>query len=121
MTQAKFLLPAIFLTLLGIGNITVGFLRAQDHEEILTELQEINPLPAAAAGSAMLRLQLTQLSEEGLRIRKGTVQQRIGYYQLVQSGGYILIGLGLVLFFLGFLKRAQGVETATAEDSLDSF
>ena len=112
MKPATFLLPGAFLVALGLGNIAVGKIRAEEHSEVIAELSSLPPVPAIVESSPLMRIQLTELSEEGLRQRLATAQQRLAFYRLVENGGQIFFGLGLVFMAVAWLigRRCAGTQ-----------
>ena len=96
MKPMKFLLPAIFLFTLGVGNIIVGSYKEWQYKQVYDELTELKPSPALS--STLSRLQTTkQTSDRHLR-RQLEANERRNLYRLVSFGGKSFIALSIVLF-----------------------
>ncbi|MCC6955102.1 MAG: hypothetical protein IT290_13375 [Deltaproteobacteria bacterium] len=108
----KFIVPGIFLVVLGLGNVIVGRERAHLHREVIQELSALEPLPDLVSQSPLMRLQLKRLSLEKFYQRQRTAEARLDFYILVELGGKIFSLLGLTLLCAGGLARAmQSPET----------
>ena len=107
----KFFVPAVFLLLLGLGNMYVGNDRQLAHQEILDELEATEALPDVATTSPLIRMQILQLSQEKLVHRQKTAESRVAFYRLVTIGGRALCLLSGVFFaislLLALLHRTQ--------------
>lgn len=96
-TAVKLFLPAIFLLVLGLGNIAVGSFKQQQYEEVLKELR-LGPSDIALVNvSPMRRIQLNRRSEDRNIDRLKQAQVRRDLYHLVILGGTSMVAVGSVL------------------------
>lgn len=100
--STKFALPAIFLLLLGLGNIGVGLYKADQYSLVLSELQEKDPSPLLSVNPASRTAQLARQSSRNYQEQQ-KAQAKIDFYRLVSFGGKVFLGLSLFLFCVSFL------------------
>ena len=92
----KFLLPGIFLFILGIGNLAVGHYKGGQYDEVISELKEKSLPLTIKEISPMERIRVTKESSARLGRRRDKAIARREFYQLVGIGGKIFISLSLV-------------------------
>ena len=103
----KFLLPGLFLLLLGIGNISVGVYKGQQYEQVLEELKQRNPRLELVNASPMRRIHFARNTANRLYQRQNKAKQRLDFYRLVALGGTIFLALGIPLLVVGLLLRLR--------------
>ncbi len=103
MRAKNFVAPALFLLCLGTGNLWVGSYRAAQHREILAELTEVQLLPDVVNTSPLMRIQLTEFSNEKLRQKYNKALSRLNFYRLVENGGKVLVLCGMFVSLAGLL------------------
>jgi len=96
----KLFVPAIFLLVLGLGNIGVGSLKKQQYQQVLSELTLRSPELPLINASPLRRIQLNRHSEDRNLDRLKQAQTRIDLYHLVILGGAAMVSLGSVLLLL---------------------
>lgn len=101
----KFLIPAIFLFVLGIGNIAVGSLKQAQFIQAYNELAELAPIEKDMEASALNRIQNIKQTKERHIERKLQAKERKHFYGLVAYGGKVFVGLSLVFFYLSFFSK----------------
>ena len=94
------LVAGIALTVLGAGNWFFGTVRALPYQDYLAE----NPGPRRAAGS--LKAALLEPPDEE-RERRDIAYAKLDFYGLVESGGRIMIVVGVLLGALGWTRRTR--------------
>lgn len=93
----KLFLPAIFLLVLGLGNIAVGSFKQQQYEDVLKELR-LGPSDIALVNvSPMRRIQMNRHSEDRNVDRLKQAQVRRDLYHLVILGGTSMVAVGSML------------------------
>lgn len=98
--SAQFVLPGIFLLILGLGNIGVGTFKEEQYDEVLAELSE----PSQSQSIEMTPLKRIQSSEQiAVRAyqRKKAALGRRDFYRLVAFGGRGMVVISLVLLLAG--------------------
>ena len=99
----KYFLPAIFLFVLGLGNILVGHYKELQYRQVYEELTESEPLPQLP--SAISRIQaVPQVQDRHLR-RQMEARERRNLYRLVGFGGKTFMSLSVIFFFLALFAR----------------
>ncbi len=101
----KFLIPAIFLFVLGIGNIAVGSLKQAQFVQAYNELAELEPMEKGIESSALNRIQNIKQTKERHIERKLQAKERKYFYGLVAYGGKVFVGVSLVFFYLSFFSK----------------
>lgn len=98
LNPVKLFIPGVFLFVLGLGNLAVGITKAQQHQEVLTELQLQQPSALNLENSSSLkRLQLAEQTAHRTFQREQEAKDRMAFYKLVSFGGKIFTALGLIL------------------------
>ena len=97
----RFILPGIFLLVLGAGNIGVGVFKGKQYEEVLQELSVLRPSPALVTSSPLKRIQVAKQTATRLHQRESKARARIDFYHLVEYGGKVFITLSMFLLFFG--------------------
>lgn len=103
--SVKFVLPGIFLLLLGIGNIAVGHYKGEQYNQVLEELSEPHPSANLVNASPLRRIEFVRHSANRLSQRQSKARARRDFYQLVTFGGKSFVGLSIVLLFSGLCVR----------------
>ena len=103
MKPMKFLLPALFLFVLGVGNIVVGYYKEWQYKQVYDELTELEPSPVLS--STLSRLQTTKQTSDRHLQRQLEANERLNLYRLVSFGGKSFIAVSLVLFALALFAR----------------
>lgn len=111
----KFLLPASFLLVLGIGNLLVGFYKEQQYVQVYDELMRMEPTGVAQNSVGNLRA-AQDIADRHLQ-RKREVTERYDFYRLVTFGGKAFCSLSLVLFTLA--AAAAPFQQKDADDESD--
>ena len=101
----KFLLPGMFLFLLGVGNIGVGLYKGAQYQEVLKELAETQSSPKLTPASPLLRLEYTKQTVTRLYQRQSKAKARKDFYELVTFGGKVFVMLSLVLILASMMVR----------------
>ena len=99
----KFFLPALFLFVLGLGNILVGYYKELQYTQVYKELSESAPMPIIP--SAISRIQAVPLAQDRHVRRQMEANERRNLYRLVGFGGKAFMCLSVVLFSLAALCR----------------
>lgn len=94
------LVAGIALTVLGVGNWFFGTVRALPYQEYLAE----NPGPRRVPGS--LKAALLEPPDEE-RERRDIAYAKLDFYGLVESGGRIMIVVGVLIGTLGWTWRTR--------------
>ncbi len=102
----KLLLPAIFLLVLGIGNLWVGYFKERQYELVYEELRK---LESSTSSSTPINTPETNqnIAERHAR-RKREVEERQGFYSLVSFGGKAICSLSLLLFTAAIASQLIG-------------
>jgi hypothetical protein len=108
MRPQRFFVPAIFLLLLGIGDVIVGDLKADEYRGILDEIQNQLPPLDSIEDSSLVRVQLAQFTTEKLLQRKEQVETKIAFYGLIKVGGQLLIAIGCFTMAIGLVVWLVG-------------
>ena len=114
----KFLLPAIFLLVLGIGNIIVGAFKTDQYQEVLSELYSTTdhkPITAVDKASPLRRIQLTTQSQERTFQRLRAVQGRIEFYKMVSTGGGVFVMISILLMIVAVSIRSHKIKQTFSE------
>ena len=117
MAQAKptkFLLPGLFLLLLGFGNLVIGTQKQAEYEVVLTEIALEDPA-SDSAFTPLKRIQgVEQLTEKNYQRRK-TAASRRDYYRFVAYGGKVMLGISLLLLFTAVVLKIGRTEGSAAD------
>lgn len=103
----KFIVPGLFLLVLGIGNISVGTFKGDQYEQVLAELSAQESTLGAANASPLRRIQLATQAASRLYQRQERAQAKLDFYNLVATGGKVFAALSLVFLFAGLLRYFQ--------------
>jgi hypothetical protein len=98
------LLPGIFLLSLGIGNIAVGWYKAEQYEQVLIELSDTRSPPLINA-SPLRRIQLANKTLQRSYQRQVKSQARLDFYRLVTYGGEIFVCISLLVIVYAFVRQ----------------
>ena len=97
----KFLIPGVFLIILGLGNIAAGISKVHQHELVLKELEIQQPLASNIENSSPLRrLQLAEQTAQRIIQRQTEAEDRKAFYNLVAFGGKVFTAIGTILILL---------------------
>lgn len=101
-----FLVPALFLLALGMGNMIVGHYKYQQYTEIMIDLdkKEIKEEPKNL--SPLQKLRFASDSSPKLLALKQKAEARRDFYQLVSFSGKIFLAIS-ALFFIATLSLKQ--------------
>ncbi len=107
MNPLKFLIPALFLIALGVGNMLVGHFKLQQYNELLTKLdsQDIEEEPKDL--SPLQRLKYASDSSPKLLALRQKAEARRDLYQLVSYSGKIFLALSLLFLVALLINRNQ--------------
>lgn len=101
---ARLLVPGIILLVLGIGNISVGVYKGRQYQRVVDELSTQQPLPELVNASSFARIQFTKDKQTRLYERSTKARSRRDFYELVEFGGKVFLGLSLTILTFGFLS-----------------
>lgn len=94
----KLLLPAVFLLILGLGNIGVGIQKRDQYQEVIEELTELRPTEALTPTSPLIKFQQElQSADRNTQYRK-QAEDRKEFYSLIAYGGFLILLLSALLF-----------------------
>ena len=98
---ARFVLPAFFLLLIGVGNLWVGIEKKDQYDQVFRELSSLRPVAEIINSSPISRIQLSEYTEERLYQRQEKARARIDLYRLVIFNGKVFLALGTLALFIG--------------------
>ncbi len=101
----KFLLPGLFLLVLGLGNILVGSFKEHQYLEVYQELSVLEPAPDTARNSALGRIHTAKQTNDRFYRRQAEASDRRTLYRLVHFGGRVFVTLSALLLFLAGVCR----------------
>ena len=101
----KLLLPAIFLLVLGIGNLLVGYYKEWQYSQVYQELIELEPTQTKLKSGSLDRIQTTKTSKDRRKQHQLEAYERLNLYKLVSFGGKVFIGVSLLMFYLSLLNH----------------
>ncbi len=110
-----FLLPGLFLLLLGVGNIVVGNYKVEQYKQVVANLGTLELPPVLQKASPLRRIQLAKLTESRTYQRRKTAVARLDFYHLVSFGGQVFASLSLPFLLIGVLIRLLGDGSAQTE------
>ncbi len=99
----KFILPAAFLFVLGLGNILVGQYKEWQYTQVYEELSVREPAPRLP--SVIGRIQAVPQAQDRHMRRQIEANERRNLYRLVAFGGKIFMSLSLLLLASGIFAR----------------
>ena len=99
----KFFLPALFLFVLGLGNILVGYYKELQYTQVYEELTETAPMPILP--SAISRIQAVPIAQDRHVRRQMEANERRNLYRLVGFGGKAFLCMSVILFSLAAVCR----------------
>ena len=109
---SKLVLTAIFLLVLGTGNILVGTFKVQQYDEVSSELEMLIPESQLGSQSILMRIHSARRDVDRLDRRRIEVNDRRSLYRLVVFGGKIFIAISttmlLIALSLRLLRRFNG-------------
>ncbi len=103
MRPMKFFLPALFLFVLGLGNILVGYYKELQYSQVYEELAQTAPMPILP--SAISRIEAVPLAQDRHLRRQIEANERRNLYRLVGFGGKAFMCLSVVLFTVSGVCR----------------
>lgn len=107
-----FILPGIFLLILGIGNLIVGHFKGSQYEKVLLELSvEKSGTALLNNASPMRRIQYEKTTTNRLDERQNKARARKDFYILVSLGGKLFVGLALLLFSIGLIVEISSKQS----------
>ena len=107
----KFILPGLFLLVLGAGNIYIGSSKVNEYQNVLIELEKQQPSNFKNT-SPLKRLRLAEQSTDRIFQRIGEAKDRISFYTLVVFGGKCFFAIGVVLLLISlFVKKKKLQQT----------
>ena len=101
----RLLIPAIFLVVLGVGNVLVGHFKYQQYNEMLNELNSENNFEKTENLSPLQRLKYTSNSSTKVISLKQKAEARRELYQLVSYSGKIFLTISTLFFVASILTR----------------
>lgn len=102
---SRLLVPALFLLVLGAGNILVGTFKVRQYDEVYSELATLEPAAEPLPGSALMRIHTMRRVTDRLERRRYEVEDRRNLYLLVVFGGKIFIALSTVLLLVAAIGQ----------------
>ena len=96
----------LLLVVLGLGNWFIGFIQGKDHEQLLATgklhapTASFEDFPELNAQTTATLLQPLQRGSD----RQTLVGAKLDFYKVVQSGGHMLVLLGLFFTGTGVLR-----------------
>jgi hypothetical protein len=112
----KLILPGLFLFVLGIGNIGVGTFKGLQYQQVLQELTELEPTPGLENASTLRRVQLAEEVASRHYERLSMARGRRDFYDLVEYGGKVFVGVSLVLLLGGALVYSSTASRLVTSD-----
>lgn len=103
----KFLLPGLFLLILGLGNIAVGEYRSQQYDGVVMDLSVLEATAEASFISPLKRIQQSKETPDRLYQRQKSARAKRDLYEIVIFGGQIILGMSIVLLVPGALIKIQ--------------
>ena len=103
-----FLLPGLFLLLLGAGNIVVGNYKAEQYKQVVANLGSPELPPVLQKASPLRRIRIAKLTESRTYQRRKTAVARLDFYLLVTFGGQVFASLSLPFLLVGLAIRILG-------------
>lgn len=101
--QSRLLVLAVTLIVLGIGNTIIGSQKLGQYQAIVAEGRDRGYFPDAAGSTDRI---LRPLDDEGERYNIG--RAKVDLYQVVLSGGLVMMVVGVVLTVIGWLRLRLG-------------
>ena len=98
---ARFVLPSLFLLLIGIGNLWVGIEKLDQYNQVLRELSSLRPVTDIINSSPISRIQLSEYTEERLYQRQEKARARLDLYRLVIFNGKVFLALSVLSLVIG--------------------
>lgn len=108
MRPRRFLLPALFLLVLGTGNIYVGMYKEMQYKQVYEELSVLGPSPDIDDSSALTRLESFRQTNQRYAERQLEAKDRLQHYRLVTFGGKAFIAMSIVLLSAALLFQITG-------------
>lgn len=108
MKPQRLVLPAVFLFILGTGNIYVGVYKEMQYRQVYEELSVLGPAPAFDDKSPLGRLESFKVTNDRYLQRQLEAKDRLQHYRLVAFGGKTFIGLGIGLLATALLFHVTG-------------
>ncbi len=101
---AKFLLPGIFLLILGVGNVLVGGNKVAQYRSVIQDLTALGESYSGASGTTSLeRIQQAKRATDRHVQLEHRARARTEFYLLVTFGGKVLVGIGIIFVMVGTL------------------
>lgn len=105
-----FILPGIFLLILGIGNLIVGHFKGSQYDKVILELSvEKSGTELLHNASPMRRIQYEKTTANRLDERQNKAKARKDFYTLVSLGGKLFVALALVFFSFGLIVEISSI------------
>ncbi len=117
----RFVVPGIFLFVLGVGNILVGTFKGNQYEQVLAELASAGELPALADASPLRRIQLATQTVSRLYQRQDKARAKLDFYRLVASGGRVFVALSFIFLLIGLVRYIKGLSRHAAPAANERF
>ena len=106
----KLWLPGIFLLLLGVGNLAVGYYKGIQYDYILEDLSDLSALQEKVRSSPLMRFELSKRALEDDIDQESFARMRRELYSLVELCGQAMICFSLLLLGAGtvvYLRRRR--------------
>ena len=112
---ARFLVPTIFLVVLGVGNIFVGTFKFEQYQQVVHELEEIRPALDLLETSPMKRIHLAEQAETNLFKQRERAKARLDLYGMVIFTGQLFLGLSGIVLIVGGLFSMLKARSVSAQ------
>ena len=97
-----FILPAVFLLIMGIGNLSIGVYKRSQYESTIRDLSLEKPKTKLLDNASPLRrIEYEKTTANRLNKRQARAKGRRDFYRLVSFGGIFFIALSFIFFSLG--------------------
>jgi hypothetical protein len=105
--QGVILFIALFLVALGVGNWTVGSMKAREYLQVSRALEDLEPHADIPAVSTVFRVARAASRQSRTLERYNQAKRRLEFYSFVARGGVMLCEAGLVCALIGMLSLVR--------------
>ena len=105
MNPLKLLIPALFLIVLGVGNMLVGHFKLQQYDQLLSELDAQEIEEEQKDLSPLQRLKYASDSSPKLLALRQKAEARRDLYQLVSYSGKIFLAFSMLFLVALLISR----------------
>lgn len=99
----RFLVPGLFLFVLGVGNIVVGVMKTSQYEEVLQELAVLEPSSVVTDDSPLARIHSADHARFSGRRQQAKIS--LDFYRFVVTGGKFFLLLSTLLIAVAALLK----------------